>query len=270
MRTARPLQHVQRRLQADALARYERRAEPIVFVLAAASVPLLLVEDRWTPAQWLGWVIVGLFGLDLAVRVWLAPAPRRRYVRSHWLDVLIVVLSVLPVLRPLRMLRALQMVRLARLARLLLLGKKALNSARSIWGELRGKALLVACGAGGIVALGVVFLSERNAADSNIDSIGTTLWWAVTTVTTVGYGDTSPVTAAGRVAAASLMVVGIAVFGLVTANVTARFTRRSGSGELARYCPSCGAPVPVIAQVDEGQPGERPQAPDPTSASNHD
>lgn len=227
-------------------ATYERRAEPLVFVLAAASVPLLLVENRRTPAQWLGWLIVAAFGLDLAIRLWLAPAPRRQYLRTHWLDALIVVVSVLPVLRPLRMLRALQMLRLARLARLLLLAKKAWNSAESIWGELRGKALLVACGIGGIVALGVVYLAERSADDGSIDTIGTTLWWAVTTVTTVGYGDTSPVTAAGRVAAASLMIVGIAVFGLVTANVTARFTRQRNEGETARYCPSCGAAIPTL------------------------
>ena len=240
------------RLRAGAI--YERRAEPIVFVLAAASVPLLIAEDRWSPAQWLGWVIVGAFALDLAIRLRLAPAPRRQYLRAHWLDALIVVVSVLPVLRPLRMLRALQMLRLARLARLLLLAKKAWNSAGSIWGDLRGKVLLVACGIGGIVALAVVFLAERSADDGSIDSIGTTLWWAVTTVTTVGYGDTSPVTAAGRIAAASLMVVGIAVFGLVTANVTARFTRQGKNGQSPRYCPSCGAAIPALDSTETETP----------------
>jgi hypothetical protein len=52
---------------------YERRAEPFVFVLAAASVPLLLLEDQWAPARWLGFVIVAVFAVDLALRVLLTP-----------------------------------------------------------------------------------------------------------------------------------------------------------------------------------------------------
>jgi voltage-gated potassium channel len=63
---------------------------------------------------------------------------------------------------------------------------------------------------------------ERGAGGS-IKDFPTALWWAVTTITTVGYGDTYPVTAEGRGVGVLLMLVGITVFGLLTANVAAFF-----------------------------------------------
>lgn len=232
------------------VAWYERRSEPVMFVLAAASVPLLLLEPTWGPARWLGWGIVGVFAADLSMRVLLAPAPRLRYLRSHWLDVLIVVVTLLPLLRPLRMVRTLQ---LLRLARLVLFAARAWRAARRLWGSLHGKALLAGCAAIGAVAVGVVYLSERAAPDSSIHSTETTLWWAVTTVTTVGYGDTSPVTLEGRLAAAALMLVGISIFGLLTANVSARFVRRAAdTGTQPSCCAECGAPLGT-ARVREGR-----------------
>ncbi len=230
-----------------------------MFLLAAASIPMLLLEQQWTPARWLGWLIVGLFAADLSVRVLIAPDPRLKYLKSHWLDALIVVLSLLPLLRPLRMLRAVQLLRPVRLA---LFAARARAAARKVWGEIHGKVLLLGCGAVAVIALGVVYAAERAAADSSIHSAETTLWWAVTTITTVGYGDTSPVTLAGRVAAAALMVVGISMFGLITANVSARFIRQdtrirtldiAPQSDSTNFCPTCGSqlPQPEIAPVHE-------------------
>ena len=64
---------------------------------------------------------------------------------------------------------------------------------------------------------------ERHATGANIHSFGDALWWALTTVTTVGYGDKYPVTAQGRLIAAGLMLTGIAVLGVVTASVASWF-----------------------------------------------
>jgi voltage-gated potassium channel len=69
----------------------------------------------------------------------------------------------------------------------------------------------------------VVYFFERNAPRGNIKTIGNALWWAVVTLTTVGYGDFYPVTWQGRVAASLLMFVGFAVLATVTAQISSSF-----------------------------------------------
>lgn len=73
------------------------------------------------------------------------------------------------------------------------------------------------------VALGSITVldAEQDAKGANITTFGDALWWACTTVTTVGYGDRFPVTVQGRVVAVGLMLVGIAVVGAVTATIAA-------------------------------------------------
>ena len=61
--------------------------------------------------------------------------------------------------------------------------------------------------------------AERGDPDANITTFGDALWWAMTTVTTVGYGDRFPVTTSGRFVAAGLMLAGIALLGIVTASL---------------------------------------------------
>jgi len=61
--------------------------------------------------------------------------------------------------------------------------------------------------------------AERNAPDASIVTFGDALWWAATTMTTVGYGDTYPVTGRGRLIAVALMIGGIALLGTVTATL---------------------------------------------------
>lgn len=80
-----------------------------------------------------------------------------------------------------------------------------------------------------IGAAATVLDAERNVPDSNIATFPDALWWAVTTVTTVGYGDRFPVTGEGRLVGVVLMVVGIAVFGSITAALAGRLIRAGAS-----------------------------------------
>jgi voltage-gated potassium channel len=103
------------------------------------------------------------------------------------------------------------------------------NGARSATTKRRGTGLITARGlsvvvtlvAAGAVVLGgsTAWLVERDAPGRTFGSWADALWWAVTTLTTVGYGDHVPVTPAGRVVGATIMIIGVAVLGGVAAVV---------------------------------------------------
>jgi voltage-gated potassium channel len=191
--------------------RWESRAEIPLLLLALAFLVAYawpILDPRLDPdttrfltiLSWTTWVA---FGVDLMVRLALADE-RRRYALHHWYDVL---LLVVPMLRPLRLLRLLAFARI-------------LN--RSAIGNLAGRVSIYVTGAA-VAAVGLgalaVLDAEREAPGANITHADDALWWAATTVTTVGYGDYYPVTAAGRCAAMGLMLVGIALVTSLTAAV---------------------------------------------------
>ena len=86
---------------------------------------------------------------------------------------------------------------------------------------------------GFVAALGV-FEAERDAPEASITTFGDALWWVLTTITTVGYGDLYPVTAEGRLVAGGLMVAGIAVLGTVTAAIATWFLEQVGARDAVR------------------------------------
>ena len=69
-------------------------------------------------------------------------------------------------------------------------------------------------------------LLARLIAESDFPAFGRALWWAVQTVTTVGYGDVTPASTEGRIVASVLMIVGFATLTLVTASISAGFVDR--------------------------------------------
>ena len=85
--------------------------------------------------------------------------------------------------------------------------------------------VLIAASATLVFGAWLVLLFEENAPGSNIHSYPDALWWAVVTVTTVGYGDRYPVTGGGRIVATILMLVGIGLIGVLTATVASVFIK---------------------------------------------
>lgn len=215
--------------------RWERQADLPMLVLALASIPLMVLEvvsheTVAATARFANWVIWALFLADLLVRLYLTTSNRWRYLASHWYDVAIVGLSVVPVFQPLRVLRSARVLRLARSLRAVSLLTRFWHGATRVWdgmhGRLVGIAVLVIVAAGSVGTWTV----ERHHGGP-IQSLDDSMWWAFTTVTTVGYGDTYPVTPEGRAIAVFLMLAGIAVFGVVSANLAALFLRSSSSRE---------------------------------------
>ena len=144
-----------------------------------------------------------MFGVDYLVRLVLAPSRGRWFLR-HLPDLAII---VLPILRPLRLLRLVTLVSIMQ---------------RSAGTALRGRITLYTVGSAGLLIFTSALATleaERNEPGSSIRTFGQALWWALTTITTIGYGDTTPVTTEGRCIAALLMIGGVALIGVVTATL---------------------------------------------------
>lgn len=198
--------------------------------LAVATIPLLVVEATSTgtvaaAAVWANWTIWACFAVDLVVRTSSARGSRWRYLVRHWYDVVIVAVTVVPYLMPVRALRSVRVLRLLRASRVATYGLRIWHTAADIWTGLVARWLLVAMPA--VVAAGAtgVWIAE-SGTNSTLASYGDALWWAIVTVTTVGYGDISPITAWGRIVATALMIIGIGLFGVVTANIAAYVNRQ--------------------------------------------
>lgn len=198
--------------------RWERAGEwpltvaALVFLLAYAW-PILdpgLPETVVMTTEVLAWTAWAAFAVDYAVRLGLAEH-RTRFVRTNLLDLAVV---LLPLLRPLRLLRLITL--------LAVLNRKA-------GGSLRGRVSVYVGGAAVMtmfVAALAVLDAERGAEGATIDGFGDAMWWAATTVTTVGYGDRFPVTPEGRLVAVGLMLAGIALIGVITATLASWLVER--------------------------------------------
>jgi voltage-gated potassium channel len=159
----------------------------------------------------LTWVV---FAIDYLVRLRLAP-DRRYFVRHNVLDLAAVALP---------MFRAMRLLRLLSIATLMAKHSTRRGRARRTTMDVVGFAVLLV-----IVSSLAVLDAERRASEPSITTIWDSLWWSMTTMTTVGYGDVVPTTGMGRVVGVLVMLTGIAVLGVVTANVAAWFV--SGSTE---------------------------------------
>ena len=148
-----------------------------------------------------------LFAADYLLRLLLA-RQRGRFVWTHTVDLLVL---ALPLLRPLRVLRVVT----------------ALNRLNRRAGtSFRGHVMVYVVGGVGMlgfIAAVAVLDAERGQPGGNIKTFGDAAWWAVTTITTVGYGDRYPTTTAGRITGVGLMLGGIALLGVVTASLASWF-----------------------------------------------
>jgi len=158
--------------------------------------------------QWISWIAFAadlIFGLTKS-------RDKKRYLKQHPLEVAAV---LLPFLRPLRLMRVISFGGLA-------LQKVAIGRQFAITVKVAISAFFIS-----YIAAIQITISERGVEGSNIKTFSDGLWWAVTTVTTVGYGDRFPTTTEGRLLAVLLMITGISLVGVITASVAAWFVKMS-------------------------------------------
>lgn len=205
--------HIRDIAQREALLhRIERLTELPLLILSFIMIPLLVGSLLWelSPSEeaiflTLDWFIWALFALDLAIKLALSPH-RLAYLKRHWLEVLIV---VVPFFRPLRIIRV------------FIFGSRAWVGTR----RLVNVDFLLVYGIGLVMITATVVASVEGGEGASIQSFPDALWWAMATITTVGYGDMVPVSAVGRAMGYILMLGGIAFFSGITANLASFLVR---------------------------------------------
>jgi voltage-gated potassium channel len=197
----------------------ERRLAAPLLVAALLTIPAIVIEESDLGEPWdtvgvvLNWVVWSAFLAEVIVMLRLVD-DRWRWVREHPIEVAIVILT--PPFLP----ASLQAARAFRLLRLLpLLGLGVLTRRLLSTEGVRDAAVLAAMTVlGGGAAYAAVEKDQNLTAWDGV-------WWAIVTVTTVGYGDTYPQTDAGRIIAIAVMFVGIGFIAILTASAAERFLR---------------------------------------------
>jgi len=203
---------------------------------------------------------VAVFTVEYLLRVWSCTSDpqwrrtvvgRLRFMRTPLavIDLLAVLPFYLPMVLPVD-LRFLRVLRLFRLFRLLKVARYT-ESLRLIGVVVakRKEELLITLFVIGVLlvlASSVMYLAESEAQPDKFSSIPASMWWAVVTLTTVGYGDTYPITVLGKFINAIVAVLGIGMIALPTGILGSAFIdelqRRRGR-KTPRRCPHCGEPL---------------------------
>lgn len=226
---------VQKGPRTDALKRFERQTAIPMLVLSLAIIPLLLIPLIWelsprldTTFVAIDWFIWAAFAVEYGARLYLAPA-KWAFVKRNKIDLVVI---VLPFLRPLRVVRSARALRILRAARVVSFIGRGFDAAKDVLTRHKlhyALAITIAVVVGGAM---LVESFEGGAPNGNIGSVPDALWWAVTTVTTVGYGDRFPTTPAGRGVGVVLMIVGIALFGFLAGSLASFFLERREETEV--------------------------------------
>jgi voltage-gated potassium channel len=181
----------------------------IVF-LAGYAWPI--INPNLSPAlhllcNWTLFIIWIFFAIDYFARLSIAQ-DKKVFVRKNLLDLAAVALPFLPLLRAIRALAAVTVLsRRNRGSRSQQVTTSVVTLAFATW----------------FVAGLAVTEAERHVNGANIQGVGDGWWWAITTMATVGYGDTYPVSPQGRIVGMSLMIMGVALLGTITASIASNF-----------------------------------------------
>ncbi len=228
----------------ELLHRIERYTELPLLVLAFAMIPLLVGPMLWELSAQdeatfniLNYFIWALFAADLVIKTAISPR-RIGYLRRHWLEVLVV---VVPFFRPLRLLR------------IFIFGSRAWVGIR----RLVNVDFLLVYGIGLVIIAATIVASVEGGAEASIQNFADALWWALVTITTVGYGDMVPITWAGKAIGVVLMLGGIAFFSGITANLASFLVRSKDTGnkEIARLLEEMKGLREEIGRLQSGHAG---------------
>lgn len=236
----------------------------IMLLIAISIVSIVLESFESIAAQYkpvlsaLETLCVAVFSIEYLLRIWTADElfpdsrhPRLKYIFS--MMAIIDLMAILPFYLPfitadLRFLRMMRLFRLMRLLRVFKLGRyvDALNTVSGVIKSTMSQLVisLVICFFLMLFSSIVMYTVENPVQPEQFPNIIASLWWAICTLTTVGYGDVYPITAAGRFFAAIISLVGIGIIAIPTGIIAAGFTTainaHDHTEDQKHFCPYCG------------------------------
>jgi len=232
-----------------------RAFDVVLLILILASVLAVMLESvaafavqYGTQLRILDWVFTAIFLAEYVVRIWVA-RHRMRYAVSFF--GIVDLLSILPsflgifisgahsllIIRVLRLLRVFRVLKVVRM----------LGEANQLLHALRASAAKITVFMGAVLTVVVVMGATMHlveGGENGFTSIPRSMYWAIVTMTTVGYGDIAPSTVLGQAIAAALMLLGYGILAVPTGIVSAEFvqaTRGSDDEETPVSCQECGA-----------------------------
>jgi voltage-gated potassium channel len=165
-------------------------------------------------------LVCGLFFVDFLLSLYRAPSRAAYFLRWGWLDLL----SSIPMVDAFRIGRLARIFRIIRVIR----GVKATKIIAEFVLRRRAASAFIAVALLSLLLIifsSIAILQFETSPDANIKTASDALWWAATTITTVGYGDRYPVTGEGRLIATVLMVSGVGLFGTLSGFVASWFLK---------------------------------------------
>ena len=241
----------------DTLSRTVRVFLLFLILANVAAVVSESVESLATqyPSFFLGFerISIVIFSIEYVARLWVCTSdPKYRGFISGRVkyfftpSAVIDLLAILPAYVPMLItsdLRVLRLLRLFRLLRVLKLTRYT-QALDRMAGVLRSKRdelvlVLVACSMTLLLSASLLFWIEHDFQPEAFSSIPQAMWWAVSALTTVGYGDIIPVTVLGKICAAIIAIAGVGLFTLPAGILASGFMSTSGNSE-AKHCPHCG------------------------------
>lgn len=185
--------------------------------LFLATMAAVIVSFMESLPEWATLIVLLTFTAMFFCRWWIAEE-RMVWMKSNWFDLVLVVLLASPLLRILMALKVAGLVPALRIGAIVRSNKDRLVRLLLLSGDSLPSALAVLFAVVFVFGTGAFLL--EHGTNPQFKELQDGLWWALVTLTTVGYGDIAPITAAGRVVAVMTMIFGMVAYSLVIANLT--------------------------------------------------
>jgi len=228
----------------------------VLLVVIVSSIVIVMLESvtsinvKYSQIfYYLEWIFTILFTVEYIARIWVSPNPKK-YVTSFF--GIIDLLSILPAYisiffagyHSLIIFRSFRLLRVFRIFKLVRFVGEASHLRQALVAS-RAKITVFLAAVGIIVVIMGTIMYIVEGAENGFTSIPRSMYWAIVTLTTVGYGDIAPSTVLGQALASVIMIMGYAIIAVPTGIVTSEIAKAGfkQKSSTARICPNCESQI---------------------------